>query len=181
MYSNYRIKVAGDFAQRKVSPRNKYSRQYYLRHRDKVLERSKKWKIEHAEINNAYIKAWRDELFETWGKLPINERQKMGFEAEVVGEKVLQQKGFKTIRTNRAFPVDILAEKGGKFAVEVSIYPRKKFQKYLWKYLDFFELRLLCLFIRPNFKEYFLIEVPRNQRTIAVPKEIVLCGGDKIQ
>jgi hypothetical protein len=164
----------------RIARNRELSHTHYLEHTEEVKARASKYHAEHPEETKAYIRAWRDDLFEVWGKLPVSERQVKAHEAELLALKHYTDEGFTVLKTTTHFPVDMLVQDraGKRWAVEVSVYPRKKFRPYVWALLNFLGLELECFFMRPNLTDFYIMKIPQNQTTISVPKRVVVKGGN---
>lgn len=169
---------------RRVEYRRKYFKQYYEKNREKIKERTGKWKQEHKEQNGAYIQAWRDALFDIWGttQTVTKKKLKVASHAEHLSRQILLKEGFTSVfKMTKHFPFDYMAKKGkNTYAVEVTTYPRRKISKWLELLLSYLNLQYIIVFIRPTLKDYFLVELNYlQQKSIQVPKEVVLNGGKR--
>lgn len=167
--------------------KRRYSRRHYENNRQQVIERTRRYREEHPDQAKAFMAAWRSSLFEIWGvsqtHLSQAEARKRGLAAQKLGTSILTQVGYEVLPISELlpmFPIDVFAKKNGTlYGIEITIYPRKKFEVPLLALLKFLGARTLCLFIRPNFSDYWLCEL-NGHRCISVPKKVVMEGGTPV-
>ena len=137
--------------QRKTPEYREYAREYarkrYARLKEKISQQRSEKKLKHRLTWNGGVKVTK----EVWQK------------AEKIAPKILELEGFNKItRIETNFPFDYLCKKDGQiYAVDVTTNWQKEIKPNKIRLMRFAGWKLLFLFIRPNFREYRLIEIPR--------------------
>ena len=170
---------------KRIQYRHNYAREYYLKNKEKIIKRTRKWKQMHKEQNTEYIQAWRDTLFEIWGTTSniTKEKIEVAKKAEHLTRQILLNEEFYSVLKMRPnFPFDFLAKKDNKtYAVEVTTYPRRKIPKQLILLLSYLNLKYIIVFVRPTLRDYYMVEIDYlKHKTKQVPIEVVLKGGKRI-